>query len=97
MACPNAATEAWRIVVRGRVQGVGFRWWTRSVAARISITGWVANRADGTVEIFAEGEPYNLESFFAEVQKGPPLSRVESASKRPCEVEGFSDFSIRGW
>ncbi len=89
--------EAFRVTVRGRVQGVGFRWWVCTAAERCGVRGWVANRADGSVEIFAEGAPDALARFLIDAEKGPPLSRVESVSKRPCAPEGFSDFSLRGW
>lgn len=90
-------TEAFRVTVRGRVQGVGFRWWTCSAAERCGVRGWVANRADGSVEIFAEGAPGDLERFLKEAEKGPPRARVEAVARRPCAPEGFGGFSVRGW
>ena len=74
--------------VRGRVQGVGFRWWTRRRASDLSLRGTVRNRADGSVEIHAAGEPDMLEAFAAELEVGPLGARVEG-------VDGFrSDGSL---
>ena len=91
----SAKIKAFRVSVRGRVQGVGFRWWVRSAAERYGVRGWVANRADGSVEIFAEGEADDLARFLIDAEEGPPYSRVESFVKSPAEPAGFSDFSIR--
>ena len=68
--------------VRGRVQGVYFRWWTRRRAADLGLWGTVQNRPDGTVEVHAAGEPETLEAFAAELEVGPPSARVEG-------VDGF--------
>ena len=93
---PRAKIEAFHVSVRGRVQGVGFRWWVRSAAEHYGVRGWVANRADGSVEIFAEGASDDLARFLMDAEEGPPYSRVESFAARPAEPEGFRDFSIRG-
>lgn len=66
------------VVVRGRVQGVGFRWFVRETAERIAIAGWVRNRADGTVEVAAEGEADVLARFRAVLAEGPRGASVES-------------------
>ncbi|MCM8758637.1 MAG: acylphosphatase [Candidatus Omnitrophica bacterium] len=55
--------ERWHIYVSGRVQGVGFRWYATSIAREFGVNGWVRNIPDGRVEIVAEGEPGNLQSF----------------------------------
>ena len=68
--------------VRGRVQGVYFRWWTRRRAADLGLWGTVQNRPDGTVEVHAAGEPETLEAFAAELEIGPPSASVEG-------VDGF--------
>jgi len=62
----------------GRVQGVGFRWWTRSLAEDLGITGTVRNCPDGTVEVHARGEPSEMESFSARLREGPPHAHVEN-------------------
>ena len=66
--------------LRGRVQGVGFRWFVRVHARRLGLAGWVANHADGSVELAASGEQYNLDEFARVVRQGPDgadVSRVE--------------------
>jgi acylphosphatase len=66
-----------RYVVVGRVQGVGFRYFTEAAARREGILGWVRNTPDGGVEILAEGESDALERFERGLYHGPPGARVE--------------------
>jgi acylphosphatase len=66
-----------RFVVSGRVQGVGFRYFTQDAARREGLHGYVANRDDGTVEVTAEGEADSLERFERKLRQGPSRSRVE--------------------
>jgi acylphosphatase len=63
--------------VTGRVQGVGFRYFTRAEARREGLHGWVRNAADGGVEIAAEGDRDALDRFERAVRRGPPSARVE--------------------
>lgn len=58
--------------VRGRVQGVGFRWWTRSRALELGLTGWAANLDDGRVEVVAEGPREKCESLLELLSEDPP-------------------------
>lgn len=69
-------SERVRLEVTGRVQGVGFRWFTREKARRWGLAGWVRNRPDGSVEILAEGGREALEGFIEMIQSGPPGSSV---------------------
>lgn len=71
----------------GRVQGVGFRWFTLNTAQLIGIHGYVKNRPDGTVEILAQGNKDQLERFFLDIQKGPSFSLVESIQKEIVHSE----------
>ena len=64
-------------VVHGRVQGVNFRYYTIRTARRLGLTGWVANRWDGTVEIVAEGPREALNEFWAFLGRGSPSSVVQ--------------------
>jgi acylphosphatase len=69
--------EARRYLIRGHVQGVGFRWFTEQAARLEGINGWVANRPDGSVEVAAEGERASLDRFEGRLRQGPPRSRIE--------------------
>ena len=70
-------TEARRLLVIGRVQGVFFREWTRQQAAELGLSGWVRNRRDGRVEILASGEAEALDELERRCRSGPPSARVE--------------------
>lgn len=64
--------------ISGRVQGVGFRWFTRQVAARLDLRGTVRNAADGSVEVVAEGPGASLAELEARLREGPPAARVDA-------------------
>jgi acylphosphatase len=66
-----------RYVIAGRVQGVGFRWFTHDAAAREGVHGWVRNLADGSVEVVAEGDRPGVDRLEAAVRRGPASARVE--------------------
>ena len=66
-----------RFVVSGRVQGVGFRYFTQAVAAEEDISGWVCNTPDGRVEVDAEGEADAIARFEQRISRGPAGARVE--------------------
>jgi acylphosphatase len=66
------------VVVRGRVQGVGFRWFVRETARHLDIAGWVKNLADGSVEVAADGPETAVARLRAELQRGPEGASVES-------------------
>lgn len=85
-----------RMVLEGRVQGVGFRAWTRRRAGRLRLRGWVRNRADGRVEIHAAGPASAVEELREMVERGPRMARVEGVSVRePGEDLPDSGFQIR--
>lgn len=73
-----APSASLHVVVRGTVQGVGFRWFTRRVARRLGLAGWVANRPDGTVEVVAAGPAQALAVLERELSRGPVGARVEA-------------------
>lgn len=70
-----------RFVVTGRVQGVGFRHFTRDAGNRLGLDGWVRNRLDGSVEAVARGEAAALDAFRAALRQGPPASRVDGLAE----------------
>jgi acylphosphatase len=85
-----------RAVVRGRVQGVGFRASAASEARRLQLTGWVRNQLDGTVETEAEGDDAAVEAFLAWLRRGPSYARVTSINPEwlPATGGGVS-FDVR--
>jgi acylphosphatase len=89
-------TERLAIRVEGRVQGVGFRFFTQDVAKRLGVSGWVRNTPDGAVEAEAQADTDTLEAFVNALLQGPPLSRVSRLDKRPCEPRSEAcEFRIR--
>lgn len=81
--------------VTGRVQGVGFRYHTRSRARSFGLTGWVRNEADGSVSVEAEGSEKSLEEFANWLRKGPPSARVEDVDVRYTPARGTEgDFRV---
>ena len=69
--------------VRGRVQGVGFRWWAQRTAVRLGLAGTVRNEADGSVKVEAWGTPEAIRALEAELGKGPVGARVEAVERLP--------------
>jgi acylphosphatase len=86
-------------LVRGRVQGVGFRVYALGVARGLGLRGWVANESAGTVRVVAEGAAADLDRLVAALRDGPPSAHVERVDERRSPATGeFTGFSIRsGW
>ncbi len=82
--------------MRGRVQGVGFRWFVVTTASELGLTGWVANRSDGTVQLVAEGPWQALRTLVTALHEGPPGADVTDVevSDRPLTL-GLSRFEVR--
>ncbi len=77
-----------RAVVSGRVQGVGFRYFVLRRATDLDLSGWVRNRADGSVEILAEGPPEALRELVRVLRVGPPSAYVADVKMGESEAEG---------
>lgn len=73
--------ESIHLEVRGRVQGVGFRWYIVDMARELQLAGWVKNKADGNVELAAAGKGDALARLEAAVTAGPPGARVEEVRR----------------
>lgn len=85
-------TIARRLVLHGRVQGVFYRDWTVETARRIGLSGWVRNRADGTVEAHLEGAEDNIGRMIEAMRDGPPrasVDRIEESATEPRNLDGF--------
>lgn len=78
----------------GRVQGVGFRWWTRQTAQQLDLAGTVRNRRDGSVEIHARGRGDDLETFSRRIREGPNGARVEGVEEIEAKASLPDDFRI---
>jgi acylphosphatase len=78
-------SEAIRVIVRGRVQGVGFRFYTEQVARRLGVSGWVRNLPRGEVEVHARVAPEVRERFLAALRRGPPMARVDALHVEPLD------------
>jgi DNA ligase D-like protein (predicted 3'-phosphoesterase) len=87
---------ALRAVVRGDVQGVGFRDATLRCAQELGVTGWVRNGEEGDVLVHAEGPPPAVEQLAAFLEKGPPGARVSEVTTEAVKAEGHEQFAIRG-
>ena len=71
------------VIISGRVQGVGFRWFARVSARRLDLKGWVRNLADGRVEVVASGPDYKLEQFRRDLSTGPEGAEVAGLEDAP--------------
>jgi acylphosphatase len=88
--------KAVHVIVEGRVQGVGFRHFTRHNAQRLGVHGWIRNRDDGSVEIQAEAARYRLKQFLKQVRKGPTHSWVQNVDVEWKTPQGESyGFRVR--
>ena len=86
-------------LVKGRVQGVGFRWFVHREAAELSLRGWVRNTIDGHVEVVAAGEPDALKELKAALYKGSRGSRVDAVVEHELEeneAAQLGSFEIEG-
>lgn len=84
------------IIVSGKVQGVGFRYYTQMRAAQYGVTGWVRNMDDGSVEIIAVGQPEDLQLFIESVREGNPFSKVNNMEIHTREkIDPYPSFKIK--
>ncbi|MDQ3667670.1 MAG: acylphosphatase [Acidobacteriota bacterium] len=83
------ATVARRFLIRGGVQGVGYRFFAQRAAARHQVVGYVRNGSDGSVEILAEGPTSALEAFKNELAAGPQWAKVEQVEEINIEPTGL--------
>ena len=88
--------RALHAIVRGRVQGVGFRYATLRQSERLGLAGWVANRPDGAVDVYAQGAPDAMTAFVTWLRQGPPMARVDTVDVQEREPDPtLASFVIR--
>lgn len=87
-------TIARRVVVRGRVQGVAFRWTARERARELAVGGWIRNLSDGRVEAHVEGDPGNVERMLAWLERGPSGARVDAVEVEDVAATGAPGFTV---
>jgi acylphosphatase len=92
----NSGLKRVALVVSGRVQGVGFRFFTRERAEERGVSGWVRNRYDGNVEMEAQGSPEQIEQFIADLWEGPMFGHVDDVQQHTIPaVSGEDSFMVR--
>lgn len=84
-----------RFIVTGRVQGVGYRAGTAAQARKLKLTGWVRNRADGSVDLIACGDNAALAQLERWLWQGPPGAEVKNLARESVAGERYTEFSIR--
>ena len=86
-----------RWIVRGRVQGVGFRWFVMREAERLGLGGFARNLRDGTVEVVSQGPDAALDQLEEQLRRGPPHGRVDAVERLevPVELDVPTSFEIR--
>jgi len=93
----KSLTLARRFLVRGRVQGVGFRWFAEREAHILQIAGWVRNNPDGSVEVLAMGTREQLSGMRSRLREGPRAARVDDIEESEADpVAGLNSFQVRG-
>ncbi len=77
------------IKIKGRVQGIGFRYWAVKTAQELDLSGWVRNEADGSVEILMAGEEEMVDKMILACHRGPMLARVDAVDFIVGRRSGF--------
>jgi acylphosphatase len=85
------------LLIRGRVQGVGYRATFAEVAIKLGLRGWVRNRHDGSVEAYVHGSNDSIDAIVTWAKRGPPAAQVDEVTATPAQdaAENFSSFRIR--
>jgi acylphosphatase len=94
---PGNPPETRRYIVRGRVQGVGFRWFVEREARALGLSGWVRNTYDGSVEVLAMGSQQQLSALRQKLRQGPRAARVDDVEESESHpVPDLKTFRIEG-
>jgi acylphosphatase len=92
MAAKPRAARRW--VIRGSVQGVGFRYFAQQAATGLGLTGYARNLDDGCVEVYAAGPPEKLSDFAARLRQGPRWADVRGVEEQEAPVQQYGSFEI---
>jgi acylphosphatase len=79
-----------QVTIRGRVQGVGFRYWVEQQAMARDLEGWVRNRSDGSVEALFAGPTDVVSEMIASSRRGPPSARVDAVQQQPAGADALN-------
>jgi acylphosphatase len=93
---PSQRVTARRWFVRGRVQGVGFRYFAQNAAVEVGVTGYTRNLDDGRVEVYAVGKEPQLSKLAAMLHHGPRWADVRGVDEQEAAVQVYSSFVIQG-
>jgi acylphosphatase len=97
MLSPEPVRVARRFVVRGRVQGVGFRWFVEREANTLGLSGWVRNNFDGSVEVLAIGTRDQVSALRSRLRQGPRAARVDDVEESEAQaMTELNTFRIEG-
>jgi acylphosphatase len=97
MSSTEKSVLARRFIVRGRVQGVGFRWFVEREAHILNIAGWVRNNSDSSVEVLAMGTPEQMAGLKSRLREGPRAARVDDVQESEADpISGLTTFRIEG-
>jgi acylphosphatase len=97
MSSAEITVQTKRFIVRGRVQGVGFRWFVEREAHMLGIAGWVRNNHDGSVEVLAQGTRDQLAALHSRLREGPRAARVDAVEVSDATpAQPLSSFRIEG-
>ncbi len=90
------AKELRHIVIHGKVQGVGYRFFATRVARRLGLKGWIQNNRDGSVEAMVEGEKAAIDDWLEELREGPRYAEVTKVDQETKEFTGrLGDFDVK--
>lgn len=84
-----------KFIVKGRVQGVGFRYFTEKIAGNIGVYGYVKNLYDGSVEVYAIGSEEQLKNLKEYLSHGPSYSRVDKVIEEDENVLDYTSFTVK--
>jgi len=94
VASPKKIAKRW--FIRGRVQGVGYRYFAQHAASSLGLTGYTRNLDDGRVEVYAAGPSEKLSELAGMLHRGPRWSEVRGVEEQEAEVHSYGAFEIEG-